>query len=646
MSTQQKQNLDFFDPRKTVDESSNRIWSTKSVALCQEAMAQGAQLKEYPFFAKSKDVLLRRANLPFRITPEEREILSLVMDDILLWADNFPSLKNGNNGWTKIKLREYQRNLLNRYKDNVKNILLFPRQAGKTTTTVLDIVYFILTNTEKDMIIVASSDDIAAEILKKVKECIGSLPFYMQPGVVSWTNEGFVLDSGVRLRCKKASESVAQGFSIDYLFIDEFAYIDKKVAQKFWTNIYPTLSANPDAKCIIASTPNGRNLFHTLWSNAVAGKSFFVPYRIHWTDVPRPNQEAYKKAVIADVGLEAWLMGYELSFDTSIVSVFNTKIQELLRKSQSKHQKCWSIENNPYGEEWGMEFRNSVLTTTIIDEVEIEVDGISVDFDNDHFVASIDLAEGLGKDSTIIKLRKCVWDVEKKRLEYKVVGVYRNNEISVEDFATHSLKIFKKIKNLRVVLETNTYGAEYMLQVKHLITSKVVTDFNQFVFARFMDYSEKSTEALAKNDYHIGVKWNRANKPVAVKSYVTHIKDGIFDETYYQTIEEQLNFGKSDGKGTNNIPVYCAQVGNDDLVMVDVTMSYWLQSGSHWVTDYLDNVELILRFNANDRKQEIIDAENAAIQKERNIYRVDDWIIRNHEEQVEDKKANKVCLLL
>ena len=59
------------------------------------------------------------------------------------------------------------------------------------------------------MIIVANSDDVVEEILKKVKECFGSLPFYMQPGVVSWTSEGFVLDNGVRLRAKKASESVA-----------------------------------------------------------------------------------------------------------------------------------------------------------------------------------------------------------------------------------------------------------------------------------------------------------------------------------------------------------------------------------------------------------------------------------------------------
>jgi hypothetical protein len=106
------------------------------------------------------------------------------------------------------------------------------------------------------------------EILAKVKEAFASMPFFMQPGVLRWTKSGCMLDNGCRLFVGVASESVVQGFSLDYVFIDEFAYIPNNRVQKFWNNIYPTLANNPESKCIIASTPNGRNLFWELWQAA------------------------------------------------------------------------------------------------------------------------------------------------------------------------------------------------------------------------------------------------------------------------------------------------------------------------------------------------------------------------------------------
>ena len=47
---------------------------------------------------------------------------------------------------------------------------MFPRQSGKTTTTVIDIVHFLIFNIEKDCVVIAQSERVVMEILAKIKE--------------------------------------------------------------------------------------------------------------------------------------------------------------------------------------------------------------------------------------------------------------------------------------------------------------------------------------------------------------------------------------------------------------------------------------------------------------------------------------------
>lgn len=608
---------EIFDPRIIDKNDDRRLWCTQSVELADKGISEGYKLKDYPYLRTVKDAKLRKASLAFDYTPDEIEIIGICANDIYFFSDNFGKLKDEDKGWVNIKLRDYQKNLMKFYDDNRWNIVMFPRQSGKTTTTIMKIVHFLTFNIEKDCVVVAQSEKVVNEILQKIKHAFEGLPFFLQPGFVSFNKNGFVLDNGCRLSIGVASESVVQGFSLDLLFIDEFAYIANSMVNKFWMNIYPTLSNNPNSRCIITSTPNGRNKFYELWNGAINGMNKFHPYRIYWQDVPRSEGlEEFKKATIQAIGIEGWEMGYECSFDTTLKSIFASPTQKILRENQRKFESLWSRKNCFLGDLFNIEF--------------IDKNVVNYNIRKDFFLLSIDIGEGLSQDFTTLKIRKIDWNVDKKRLEFTSVGVYKDNEISVEDFAELVMnlsKFFDKNK-IRIVVENNNYGGEFFAHIKGLkINEESYSWFDNHIFAKF---NRKS-----KDDYEYGIRWDAYNKKLAVKTFSNLVTKGILNETHQVTIEEYLNFGKQKGTGS-----YAAQYGHDDLVMADVTMSWFIKSKDVFAVAFFKEAESYLRELKNDIPIHIIKKREEEEKRKKNRY-TDSYgfVIRNHEEEYNKRNS-------
>jgi hypothetical protein len=611
----------IFDPRiLTADDSSKSLWNSESVELAKNGILEGYKLKESPFLKTVRDAQLRKGNLPFKYTEDELAVLEMCMEDKVLFGNNFVQLKDADEGWQKISLRNYQEDLLQKYAKHNWNILMFPRQSGKTTTTVVEIVHFCCFNFDKDCVVIAQSDMVVNEILKKIKEAFNGLPFFMQPGFISFNARGFTLDNGCRLSIGIASESVVQGFALDFLFIDEFAYIPASKVDKFWNNIYPSLVNNPNSRCIIASTPNGRNKFYDLWTGAEEGTNEFITSRIYWYDVPGRDEE-FKRKTIANVGIVGWEMGFECSFDTQLKSIFNTKIQKDLRYKQTKAKTAWSKENHPLGEVFDIQFKAQNFEVEMDEGTKLQI-GTEYDLKNDYFLMGIDIAEGLGQDSSVLKIRKMNWDKERKRLTFTNIGVYRDKEVSVEDFAQMVLDLLQHftLSRVRVVVETNNYGGEFFSHIDNLHRfDKKYNWFDNVVFAKFMRAS--------KDDFERGIRWDQYNKKAGVKSFSALIVNETFDETHYMSVEEYLNFGKS----AND--TYKAQYGHDDLVLADVSMAHFVKCGNLFANSFFSEAEGVLRERCKDVAQEILDREEAIRLEQQNLYRIPTGFhLRNHQQ--------------
>lgn len=641
-------NKKVFDPR-IIDENNNyRLWTTESVILADKGIKDGYKLIESPYNSFVKDAKLRRANIAFRYADEEMAIIRKCIKDKIFFANNFVSLKDADKGWQRIKLRDYQINLLERYTNNNRNIVMFPRQSGKTTTTIIEIVHFLSFNYDKDCVVVAKSSKVIEDILGKIKQAFNSLPFFLQPGFISFTKNGCNLDNGCRLSIGVASESVVQGFSLDFLYIDEFAYIRTSLIDDFWANIYPTLSNNPNSKCIITSTPNGHNLFYTLWLNAINQESNFIPYRIHWTDVPRIQPlEEFKADTINLIGENGWLMGFELSFDIDLKSIFNATMQKMIREYQCENEDNWG-NNDPICN----------INPLYSDSFQF-IDKKIFDYDthNDYFLISIDIGEGLEQDFSIIKFTKIYINTEKidknfnkqnfaSYLSYYQVGVFRSNTIAEEDLAELFMECTKMfdVNKLKVIVESNTYGELFFHQIKVKKNyTKNYSEFSNHIFAKFWRQS--------KNDYDYGLLWREETKKIGIKNYIKLVSSKKFITSHSQTVEEQLNFGRQKN-GT-----YRANYGHDDLVMSDVSMSFFIGAENVYAINFLREtfLKLMHQYLIDMKKDELIDLEafkqvdielNGEKKIDTNIIKTEsrEFHIRDHQKELDEKSKNN-CII-
>lgn len=163
--------------------------------------------------------------------------------------------------------------------------------SHNTVSSAIFILHTILFNNDKNCMVVANKGDTAIEIVDKVKSIYTLLPFFIKPGIKTWNQKSLTFDNGCRIKTSARSKTPAIGFTIDVLYLDEFAHIPSNIIEPYYTAAFPTVSAVQNSKIIITSTPNGMNLFHKLLTDAERPdgdplKNNYKPMRVYWYQVP------------------------------------------------------------------------------------------------------------------------------------------------------------------------------------------------------------------------------------------------------------------------------------------------------------------------------------------------------------------------
>lgn len=571
-----------FDPRvkfasKEKEAEATIVWSTKSIELALKALDEGQGLRVSPFL--KSDPNLRKANLVFQYTEEEIEELIHCKKDIIYFAEKYVLLKT-EKGLQHIKLRPYQKRLLQNYQNNRWCITLQARQSGKTTTTAIFFAWFSIFNTDKNLAIIAQRDQIAGEVFSKIKSIIKYLPFFLKPGCIKFNAKGYHFDNGCTAVYRPASVDAMQGYTLDVLYIDEFAYIKNTQAREFWNNVYPTLSSMSNSRVMITSTPNGRNLFWELWNNAIEGKNFFKTMRVDWWEVPG-RDEVWKQREIANLGSEAaFAQQYGLSFDAGVKNTLSADTFHYLNKVST------SFEKNLFniGTDWDEYFRWSTKWM--------------YNLKKDWFLISVDIAEGLGNNSdySVIKIRKMFMNTD-GTIIFPTIGVFECNTIIVEEFAKVILLLLKRFNQdrVRLIIERNSYGDLLIKDIDSLSEHLNNVEIYVETYAKF----RRSADNMKMEK---GIRLNKNNKKVGVANWKKLVDDKIFIETDERTISQYREFGED--KNGN----YKAGAGHDDLVMPDVNAAFYIKSNNTGWNDFVEefrdseksdsfNTEVMCRYN-------------------------------------------------
>ena len=266
------------------------VFDTELVDYYTDQINDGVIVKRFQDPWLKGEIGLRRSGLVFQMSKEEQEEYIKCALDIHYFTEKYCKVKTEDGTVNNIKLRKYQKEVLDDFVGKRFNILCASRQVGKTILTSIFMIHTILFKNDKNIMIIANIRDTANEIVEKVKAIYGLLPFFLKPGIKVWNQKSLTFDNGCKIKTSARSKTPAIGFTIDILYMDEFAHIPSTIIEPYYTAAYPTVSSLDNSKIIITSTPNGMNLFHKLLINGerLPGdplKNRYNARRVYWYEV-------------------------------------------------------------------------------------------------------------------------------------------------------------------------------------------------------------------------------------------------------------------------------------------------------------------------------------------------------------------------
>lgn len=315
---------------------------------------------------------------------------------------------------------EYQKRFITAIHENRLVCARMARQLGKSTICAGYIAWFILFNDNQKAAILANKQSIAQEIFSRVKFIIENLPLWLQKGIKKWAETRIKFDNGSSCFCAATSPSAVRGDSISLILLDEFAFLNPKLADTFIASVFPTISSSKKAKMMIVSTPNGLNHYYKIWKDASEGKNNFVTVDAKWYENPNRDEEWAKRELIA-LGPVRYAQEVDCNFASSSYTLIS----------------------------------GAKLTTLTTRDPIFEKDNLKIYInpeENRSYACTVDTSEGIHQDYSAF----VVFDIT--QLPYKVVATYKDNTISSLVYPELIVKVCQKYNNAYVLIETNSVG--------------------------------------------------------------------------------------------------------------------------------------------------------------------------------------------
>jgi hypothetical protein len=519
---------------------------------------------------------LKKVNTPVEFTQEQIVEYQKCAKNPLYFMEKYIKIVSLDEGLVPFNMYNFQKKIVDTIHNNRFTICKLPRQSGKSTTTISYLMHFALFNPNSNIAILANKSSTARDILGRLQLAYENLPKWLQQGVINWNKGSIELENKSQIIAAATSSSAIRGGSYNIIFLDEFAFVPTNIAESFFSSVYPTISAGKNTKMIIVSTPYGMNQFYKLWTDAETKRNDYVPIEVHWSEVPGRDEE-WKEQTIRNTSPEQFQQEFECEFLGSV----NTLISPAKIKT--------------------MAYMNPVKSSGSVEVFEAPVKGNT-------YVCTVDVSRGVDKDYSAF----IVFDVTK--MPYKVVALYKNNEVKPFVFPNIIEQVCKGYNRAHILTEVNDIGQQiadalqFEIEYDNLMMTTQKGRAGQILGAM---YSGRGTS--------LGVRMTKQIKRIGCANIKTLVEGDKLIVNAFKIIEEMSTFAK---RGQS----YEAEDGaNDDLMMCCVIFG-WLSNQPYFK-------ELT---NTNARQQMYVEQQNLIEQDMAPFGFLDDGI-NEHEQTTVDE---------
>ena len=298
------------------------------------------------------------------------------------------------------------------------------------------------------------------------------------------------------------------------------------------------------------------NIFYKLWTEAEQGKNSFIPFSVHWSDVPG-RDEAWKIETIRNTSEQQFREEFETEFIGSTNTLLSaSKLLSLAPAARLKGTDDYSIYEDPTLPENKKSF----------------------------YIMVVDTARGVGGDFSAFIV------INATRFPYRLAAVYKNNTISPLLYPNIIHQFAKTYNDAYVCIETNDIGG----QVADILYREL--EYENVVFTQMRGrQGQQISGGFGGQSMSPGVRTTKQVKRIGCTNLKTLVEADklIIDDV--EIINEMYTFVET-GES------YEAEVGaHDDLAMCCVIFA-WLTMQPYFkeMTDtnireklYQDNMSLI-----------------------------------------------------
>jgi len=522
----------------------------------------------------------------YKLSKEEitREILKCGRDPAY-FLDNYAKITHQEKGVIPFKTFKFQKELLNDFHDHRFNIILKARQLGISTIVSGYVAWMMLFHKEKNILVMATKQATAIEIVDKVRDMVESVPNFLRIATVSVNNRTkFELSNGSKIQGTPTSKDAGRGQALSLLIIDEAAFVDDM--DELWTGLLPTISTG--GRCIALSTPNGvGNWFHKTYVDAESAKNNFKNSKLPWNVHPEYTQEWFAN-MTKNMSKREVAQEYECNFNASGETVINPVDIERIKKTVSEPKyKSW-IDRNYYV--W-KEFENG-----------------------GSYLLVADVSRGDGKDFSVFHV------IDVKSMEQ--IAEYQG-KVDPDNFARLLFDVGREYGNCMIVVENNNIGYSVItklvdMQYPNVYYSSKST--NEYADSAIAQYSSNSVP---------GFTTTQRTRPLIIAKLEEFIRNKLFKINSQRVLNELDTFVWVNGRPE-------AQKGyNDDLVMA-AAIACWVRDTA--VINNERNLEYSKAFlsaisnNRSYLNTSIPGMQNyeyrQKIQQQQNIYKDFAWLIK------------------
>lgn len=429
-------------------------------------------------------------------TQEELEEYTKCSQDIIYFTF-LCTIVTLDKGRIKIRLRDYQQEMLQKFVRYNKNVVLATRQCGKTTSLSILALWYSLFHLDYYVGILSNVGDNAISVIDDIKVMFEDLPDFLKMGVDTYNKKSIEFENGSKIISRTTTKNSFRGESINLLILDEFAFVDTNIADRFWKSCYPTITSSKTGKVIITSTINGVNKFYQLYSDGCNERNEFVASRINWWQVPG-RDEAWKARVIADIGETAFNQEYACQLIGSQYTLIDAKTLKNLTIKRPL-----ITENIPNINEVTKYYQHSLHIYRKPEEMGL-------------YVIGVDTGEGVGQDYSVCQVIDCI--------KKKQVAVFRDNTIDIDSFARLTYNLAQYYNNAYVIAEANS------------IAQRLIG-----ILFKDLEYENMFVDTKRRQP---GIYANKATKREAVLLLKKYIQEKILTVVDENTIKEIMTYVK------------------------------------------------------------------------------------------------------